>query len=495
MIPIIIIITIAAIFILPTIEFVYSTWFKVDGGGAQTPACCYYPDNAQFSLFRPARIISNHWHQMLFFAYFDTSSSGSGEKDCLTEVVKQAEKILAEDFTGYVKLTQDSSSAIPHESEITVIANGEKLEFNPSQRSFQWLEDIHKEEFRFRSINANNGDTLRGSIRIFLGSIQIADIFFGIKVFNSGTENDNFQPVESSKANHYRKIFASYSHKDVSVLKQIEQHALALGDKYLRDINHLRSGEVWSERIKEMIEEADIFQLFWSTNSMRSSFVKKEYEYALSLGKPNFVRPTYWQIPLPESPEERLPPEELKNLHFQRISGLTPEDQNITQEAGVRVPRSGKQKVGKATAIVIPILISLSPILSLSTRKYRHFSLDPTIELNYAQHLLPIIEFLPCVAASFCILVMILISLVRNTTIPLIRKLISKNRKFWLKATVYLTFLSGITHLIRLFSIPNEDKLWYLYWYASPEWLLLSVLPMWITYTWIRWVFLPSTKS
>ncbi|MBA3247113.1 MAG: BON domain-containing protein, partial [Pyrinomonadaceae bacterium] len=33
----------------------------------------------------------------------------------------------------------------------------------------------------------------------------------------------------------------------------------------------------------------------------------------------NFVRPTYWEEPLPSAPEKNLPPAELARLHFQRI--------------------------------------------------------------------------------------------------------------------------------------------------------------------------------
>jgi hypothetical protein len=42
----------------------------------------------------------------------------------------------------------------------------------------------------------------------------------------------------------YRKIFASYSHKDLHIVEQIEHLARALGDEYLRDWKHLRAGEV-----------------------------------------------------------------------------------------------------------------------------------------------------------------------------------------------------------------------------------------------------------
>ena len=82
----------------------------------------------------------------------------------------------------------------------------------------------------------------------------------------------------------------------------------------------LRAGEVWDERLAEFIRKADVFQLFWSTNSMHSPYVRQEWEYGLSLNRTRFVRPVYWEDPLPEDADEGIPPESLKRLHFQRIA-------------------------------------------------------------------------------------------------------------------------------------------------------------------------------
>jgi len=115
------------------------------------------------------------------------------------------------------------------------------------------------------------------------------------------------------------KIFASYSRKNVDIVVQFEDVVQTLGDRYLRDFRDLRSGEDWSDRIMELIQEADTFQLFWSSNFMYSQFVRSEWEYALALIRENFIRPVYWEHPLPKDENERLPPPELARLHFQRL--------------------------------------------------------------------------------------------------------------------------------------------------------------------------------
>jgi serine/threonine protein kinase len=112
----------------------------------------------------------------------------------------------------------------------------------------------------------------------------------------------------------YRKIFASYSRKDSAL---VDQHinVASLGDKVLRDRADLRSGEIWRKGLQEMIREADIFQLYWSQNSMQSKHVREEWEFALTLSseKENFIRPVYWEESCPP------PPPELEQIHFQRI--------------------------------------------------------------------------------------------------------------------------------------------------------------------------------
>ena len=46
----------------------------------------------------------------------------------------------------------------------------------------------------------------------------------------------------------------------------------------MRDAIALRSGEIWNDRLLQLIDGTDVFQLFWSTNSMRSPFVRRESE-------------------------------------------------------------------------------------------------------------------------------------------------------------------------------------------------------------------------
>lgn len=61
----------------------------------------------------------------------------------------------------------------------------------------------------------------------------------------------------------------------------------------------------------KMIDNADLFQLFWSTGAAQSVYVRQEWQYALQRSRgEGFIRPVYWEQPLVS------PPVELKHVHF-----------------------------------------------------------------------------------------------------------------------------------------------------------------------------------
>jgi serine/threonine-protein kinase len=279
-------------------------------------------ENVQFTVYRPRAIAPVRWYSLLAFAHLAERRPGELDApDPIDEVRHQAEAVLGERAAAYQSTTQDSGAAIPAEGELVFVVEIPGVEVNPPRRSFLWTEPVHREEFRIRAGAQLVGTTTRGRLTVFLGCIVIAELPLAVRVDAAPATT----AVEHTQVRTYRKIFASYSHRDRAIVQQFERYASALGDEYLRDSIHLRSGEVWSDRLLRMIEQADAFQLFWSHNSMHSIYVRQEYEHALSLHRPSFVRPTYWEEPMPMA--EGLPPEALLRLHFQKLGGIVEEPQ------------------------------------------------------------------------------------------------------------------------------------------------------------------------
>ena len=182
---------------------------------------------------------------------------------------------------------------------------------------------------------------VRGAVRFWCGPLLIGEVSLAISV-RADLEPDGASMPE--RAPMYRKIFPSYSHLDLGIVEGFEDAARALGDRYLQDVLALRAGEHWQPRLLELIADADVFQLFWSSNSMRSPYCQQEWEHALALGRPLFVRPLYWEDPLPEDMALGLPPAGLRELHFVRVRPGTEQPGDLEPDAApsllVRTRRS-----------------------------------------------------------------------------------------------------------------------------------------------------------
>jgi TIR domain-containing protein len=283
-------------------------------------------ENVQFTVYRPKAVEPMKWYPLLAFAHLAElpEDAPADEPDPLEEVKEQARRVLGGLVDKYADVKQDSRYAVPHEAEITFLPEIPGFEINPPRRTFLWLESVQREEFRIRAGADLDGVLVRGRVSVFRGSILLAEINLGIRV-DSRLAGATVSPAERSASRPFRNIFPSYSHRDTGIVEEFERYARTLGDRYLRDVHELRAGEVWNDRLKDLIQQADVFQLFWSQNAMRSPYVEQEWRYAVSLGRPHFVRPTYWEDPLPELPDRGLPPEDLRRLHFQLLpAGAAP---------------------------------------------------------------------------------------------------------------------------------------------------------------------------
>ena len=297
-----------------------------DAAESDSSGMCPLDENVQFTVYRPKRVAPMKWAPLLAFAHLSSRppDAPDDEPDPIEEVKKQAAAVLGDAAEDYQNLAQDSRRAVPREGEITFVPTMEGVQFNPPSRTVLWVESVHREEFKMRAAASLNGRTARGRMTVFLGSIILAEIDLAIPVSDAVQEPVSPASLTPASAQPYHDIFASYSHADEAIVLEYERFVESLGHKYLRDCVNLRAGQEWSHELENLIERADVFQLFWSSNSMRSPFVEQEWRYALSLPRRQFIRPTYWEDPLPELPERGVPTDELRRLHFHFIGRTAP---------------------------------------------------------------------------------------------------------------------------------------------------------------------------
>ena len=209
------------------------------------------------------------------------------------------------------EINAKSSELFTRGTDITIVPQCQGIVFKPEFISFKWMEDWHRAIFNFSAPKELSGSEANGEIIIYAGPLIIAALRITLrfkKLNFSRSERNNHVEVTTYS---YKRIFASYSHADTPVVLACRNVYKALGFDVLIDIDLLRSGEIFDKALMRMIDSSDIFQLFWSSQSALSKFVRKEWRYALRHNKgEGFIRPVYWEQPLVQ------PPKELAKFHF-----------------------------------------------------------------------------------------------------------------------------------------------------------------------------------
>jgi DNA-directed RNA polymerase specialized sigma24 family protein len=256
---------------------------------------------AEFTVYYPHHIQPRKWSTMLAYMHL---------RGALTIVDSDSKRRLKAGDTSIRRKSAKERVSIARGAKIVIVPHSEALEFNPRQVSFIWSGDFHGVEFRCRT-RRNTGVDKRISVHVkfFVASVLVREIVFDItlhqqmETFISGKHT-------STTAHPYQRVFVSYCHQDREIAKQLEKAYTAIGIEYLRDVKKLRSGEKWAPALLRLIEESEIFQLLWSKAAKRSANVEQEWRYALHLDRTEFIRPIYWEQPLPP------PPDELADIHF-----------------------------------------------------------------------------------------------------------------------------------------------------------------------------------
>ncbi len=248
------------------------------------------------------------WRKLLVYAHLS---------DVLDEVERDAGQVLGKEGDAYKDAGAQSSMALSPGTELTLVPRAQGLEFDPPERVLTWNDTWQRTEFRMRATEERVDHVASGSVECYVGPLLVADIRLDVVVIPRGQEGDEPEPGQKVySAKMYRAVFASYSHDDTPVVEAVEKAYQALGMDYLRDVMTLKSGQSWSDELLQKIDEADIFQLFWSAHAAESAYVEQEWQHALrqkDTKGPSFIRPVYW--------EEKLAPvpHELSRIHFTRV--------------------------------------------------------------------------------------------------------------------------------------------------------------------------------
>jgi hypothetical protein len=162
-------------------------------------------------------------------------------------------------------------------------------------------------------------------ISVMVSGIEIAHINCAMNIVQTIQQHQE-QPdnplraarLATKTAKLYDRIFVSYSRRDTQVAEAYRLAQMAIGNDVFMDSYSIRVGEDWRAALATAIDEANIFQLFWSSNAAESENVQHEWDYALKYKCPDqhcvsFIRPVFWDKPMPQ------PPEPLSHLNFRFV--------------------------------------------------------------------------------------------------------------------------------------------------------------------------------
>jgi tetratricopeptide (TPR) repeat protein len=257
--------------------------------------------------YHPREVVPEKWYPVLAYVLL------SG-----VEAVVEADsrKRLGQDGIGHSAARVETTHTIARGTEVMVVPELPGCRFNPPQSSFAWLENWHCAEFRMRAdprrADFTPNRTVSGRVAFFVGPLLLAEV--GIWAYLSGDTVEQASSMagpillDRSESYLYQAIFASYSHKDSHIVDRLQKAYGALGMQYLRDVDELRPGDSWNDALLSMIERADIFQLCWTSNAAKSPYVEREWRHALEQRRVrNFIRPVYWEEPMPDPPPQLAP--------------------------------------------------------------------------------------------------------------------------------------------------------------------------------------------
>lgn len=292
-------------------------------------------EHLQFTAFHPKEVKPQNWYTLLVYTHIPSA---------LDTVYDDAPKFNAEMGDAPRETSQAAVQPVTRGNTITIVPRMPGVSFNPDRLKVQWTEDWQRAYFRFQVDEEPVDPAINGEIACFAGPLLVATLKIGMliertrplrmmahmktvdhtgpatRVSRAPATRDARTASVTSVA--YQRIFASYSHRDMSIVTLCRDAYRGLGNTVYIDFESLKPGQRFSPALFRLIDRSDIFQLFWSKSASTSRYVREEWQYALTHTKgEGFIRPVYWRLPM------FPPPPELADLHFMYmpLSSMSPE--------------------------------------------------------------------------------------------------------------------------------------------------------------------------
>ncbi|MCC6614765.1 MAG: TIR domain-containing protein [Anaerolineae bacterium] len=253
------------------------------------------PESVKFSAYYPRETAPQVWQPLVGYVFRQSAAA---------DVMKDVKDVLGARLQDFRRADETARQTITEGAMVTATPNLPGFQVNPPAQVLGFYEQFHRFSFKVRATSATLDQAVNGTLTFTVEGVIVAEL--PISIFVGEMVGETMTGAVTKSA--YDSIFCSYSHKDTQIVERVERAYKALGFTYLRDVISLRSGQEWNAELMRMIEQADIFQLFWSSSSAASPYVEQEWRHALEAKRQ--IRPVYWEQPMAKVPDD------LRSLHF-----------------------------------------------------------------------------------------------------------------------------------------------------------------------------------
>jgi len=188
------------------------------------------------------------------------------------------------------------------------------LEVDDPVASLVWQRRPEAVQFGVRVPPETLAGAFIGTVDVSLNAAPVGHVKFKLVVADDAPKRRTEPQGESAR--RYTAAFISYASKDRDKVLARVQMLSVMGVRYFQDLLSIEPGERWEKKLELGIDECDLFLLFWSSESKRSEWVRKEVRYALARRGDDEMAPPEIRPVIVEGPPIIEPWEELAHLHF-----------------------------------------------------------------------------------------------------------------------------------------------------------------------------------
>lgn len=264
------------------------------------------PQSVYSSVFAPAEVARKQ--HIIVQVYLHLQEDTEKVRELAIESDKNAER------RGYEPLEVKLNKGDNVEIELNI--NSNTLLYN-SRKSVTWQGSFVKRSFDYIIPSDIDVYELSCSVNVFVNGAVAGEMIFITNIVDTPRKLNTNIIAKPTK-----KLFISYSHKDIKSAERIAKIHEALGIDVFFDKHRLKAGYIYSEEISRFIQTADTFVLCWSKNAAESEYVEKERQEALALAYPQRQPREYASLkihPYNIEPHAVPPVDMIEHYHFEEL--------------------------------------------------------------------------------------------------------------------------------------------------------------------------------